>query len=111
MTLEPRMLLSMGNLVAAIAVVRLIVSLRRAFYENPDATSVVFTGLGLPSQPTDSQMLFVGFRYAILRRAYPAFQNTDIERQRNKFAFLYIAMILGALVGLVGLWLLALIRA
>lgn len=103
MTLEPRMLLSIGNLVAAIALVWLLVVLRRAFYENPDATASVFTSLGLPAQPTNSQMLFVGIRYALLRRTYPAFQNTDIERQRNKFALLYIAVFIGTIVALIGL--------
>jgi hypothetical protein len=94
--------MAVGTLLGTVALVRIGVTLRRALSEHPDRTAQLFLRLGYPSQPTEAEMLIVGYRYAFLRRSFPEFEGTAVERERTAIFLWFAVLFVGVAIGLVG---------
>jgi len=92
-----------GTLLGTVALVRIRVTLRRALSEHPDRTARLFLRLGYSPQPTEAEMLIVGYRYAFLRRSFPEFKGTSVEEERTALLLWFSIFFVGLAIGLVGI--------
>ena len=98
-----RKLTAAGTLLGAVALARLSVSLRSSFAEHPTETARLFGRLGYSAQPNDSEILIVGYRYALLRRPFAELEGTVVERKRNRLLIWFALLFSGVAIGLLGL--------
>ena len=98
-----RKLSAAGTLLGAVALARLSVSLRGSFAEHPTETARLFGRLGYSAQPNDSEMLIVGYTYALLRRPFSELEGTAVERERNRLLIWFTLLFTGVAIGLQGL--------
>jgi hypothetical protein len=98
-----RKLISVGALVGVVAVVRISVSLRRAFSANPHELSSVLTRFGYSSPPSEAELFVIGYQYALLRRSFPELDGTSVQRGQNALLLWFILLFAGVLIGLAGL--------
>jgi hypothetical protein len=98
-----RKLIAVGTLFGAVALARLGASLRSSFAAHPTETEQLFRRFGYSAQPNDSEMLIVGYRYALLRRPFAELEGTAVERDRNRLLIWFALLFTGLTIGLVGL--------
>jgi len=98
-----RKVIAAGTVLSAVALVRLGVSLRRAFSAHPQETARLFSRLGYSAQPNESELLIVGYRYALLRRPFAELEGTAAERERNGLQIWFTLFLAGVAIGLAGL--------
>ena len=97
-----RRLMSAGALLGTIALVRIGVTLRGALSAHPERVSQLFSRLGYSPHPSEAEVLIVGYQYAFLRRTFPEFEGTPVERERTAIFLWFAVLFVGVAIGLVG---------
>jgi len=102
MAISGKAVAAVGVFIGGIAIARLRVLLYRALAANPDEFARLSTAFGFRSDPGESELLIIGYRYAVLRRRCEGVEGTILERERTQIAALFLIFVFSCVVIVAG---------